>query len=233
MINPQIGDILSVPLVIYTRHFFVYLGEGLTVSWGLKNKKDLINNLGIVEYKSLVKYDLSYMWARNGILKEISLERRTKASAELIKARIESITPGLKYHLVHRNCEHFANYITGQDIRSEQSSWHFFTSHEPFTTESTIKTLKDLKSALLKCRFCNNLALWKKDFENAILLRKLSDGYFVYYLNHWSGSQNLYVTTISKAEDFLASYHSVCLAHYGALVGRGEILNIVRQLRGC
>ena len=84
-----------------------------------------------------------------------------------------------------------------------------FTDYIPFTTESTIKTLKDLKSALLKCKFCGDLILNKKDFENAILIQKLLDGYYVYYLNHWSSSQQLYVTTISKADNFLASYHSI------------------------
>jgi hypothetical protein len=77
------------------------------------------------------------------------------------------------------------------------------------------------------------LVLNKKDFENSVLIQKLLDGYYVYYLNHWSGSQQLYVTNISKADNLLASYHSICITYYGHLLGRGEILNIVRQLRGC
>lgn len=55
----------------------------------------------------------------------------------------------------------------------------------------------------------------------------------MYYLNHWSGSQQIYVTTVSKVDNFDASYNSICLTYYGLLVGRGELLNIVRQLRGC
>ncbi len=231
--NFQVGDILSVPLAGHTRHFFVYVGNGLTVGWGLKNKNNFISGEGKVEWKSLFKSQNIYLWQKFNKFAEITLERRTQASLEQIETRINQIPLGLTYHLVHRNCEHFANYVTVQDIRSEQSVWHLFTDHVPFTTESTIKTFKDLKSALLKCKFCGDLILNKKDFENAILLQKLLDGYYVYYLNHWSSSQQIYVTTISKADNFLASYHSICLTYYGVLLGRGEILNIVRQLRGC
>ena len=229
----KVGDILSVSLAGHTRHFFTYVGNSLTVGWGPKNKKHFIGNIGQVEYRYLIKINSIYFWQESNKLKEITLERSTNASINLIEKRISLINPGLTYHLLHRNCEHFTNYVTAQDIRSEQSSWHLFTDHVPFTTESTIKTLKELKSALLKCKFCGDLILNKKDFENAILLQKLSDGYYVYYLNHWSSSQQLYVTTVSKADNFLASYHSICLTYYGLLLGRGELLNIVRQLRGC
>ncbi|BAU65553.1 hypothetical protein STA3757_29410 [Stanieria sp. NIES-3757] len=37
----QVGDILSIPLKGHTRHFFVYVGNKLTVGWGPKNKKML------------------------------------------------------------------------------------------------------------------------------------------------------------------------------------------------
>lgn len=229
----QVGDILSISLKGHTRHFFVYVGNKLTVGWGPKNKKSLIWTEGIVEKKYLIKKRFKYFWQEVDQLKEVSLERRTQANSNLIQERINQITPGLTYDLIHRNCEHFANYVTAQDIRSEQSIWHLFTDHIPFTTEPTIKNLKQLKSALLKCRFCGNLILNKKDFEDAILVQKLLDGYYVYYLNRWSTSQQLYVTTISKAENFQASYNSICLTYYGLFLGRGEILNIVRQLRGC
>jgi hypothetical protein len=229
----QVGDILSVSLAGHTRHFFVYIGNGSTVGWGPKNKKHFLDNEGIVEWKSLLESKSRYFWQESNQLKEITLERRTNLSLERIETRINQITPGLTYHLVHRNCEHFANYVTAQDIRSEQSAWHLFTDYVPFSTEPTIKTLKELKSALLKCKFSGDLILNKKDFENAISIQKLLDGYYVYYLNHWSTSQQLYVTTISKADNFLASYNSICLTYYGVLLGRGEILNIVRQLRGC
>jgi hypothetical protein len=229
----QVGDILSVSLAGHTRHFFVYVGNDLTVGWGPKNKKIFVGSEGTVEWKSLLKNQNMYLWQKFNKFEKITLERRTKVSLKQIEERISQIPLGLTYHLTNRNCEHFANYVTVQDIRSEQSVWHLFTEHKPFTTESTIQTFKDLKSALLKCKFCGDLILNKKDFDNAILLKKLLDGYYVYYLNHWSGSQQLYVTTISKADSFLASYHSICLTYYGVLLGRGELLNIVRQLRGC
>lgn len=228
-----VGDILSVPLAGHTRHFFVYVGDYLTVGWGPRNKKHFLSNTGEIQYRYLIKNNNVYVWQENNKIKDINLERRTNCSVEFIKSKVDLVTPGLTYHLLHRNCEHFANYITAQDIRSEQSSWHLFTDSVPFTTKSTIETLQDLKSALLKCKFCGDLILNRRDFENSILLKKLIDGYYVYYLNHWSSSQQLYVTTISKADNFLKSYHSICLTYYGLLLGRGEILNIVRQLRGC
>ena len=43
----------------------------------------------------------------------------------------------------------------------------------------------------------------------------------------------MYVSSAAKSEDFEASYNSIVLAQFGALFGRGEILSIVRQLRGC
>ncbi len=231
--NFQIGDILSVPLVGYTKHFFVYVGNGLTVGWGMRDKKLSINSEGIVEWKQLKIVDNQYYWQALLKLQKITLERRTNVEAKVINDRISKISPGISYDILHRNCEHFAHYITSQDIRSEQSVNHLFSSYLPFSSNPTINTLKELKSALLKCRFCGDLILNRQDFANAILVNQLKDVYYVYYLNHWSSSQQLYVTTVSKADNFDASYNSICLTYYGLLVGRGELLNIVRQLRGC
>jgi hypothetical protein len=203
--NFQVGDILSVSLAAHTRHFFVYIGNNLTVGWGLKNKTQFLGNEGTVKRKYLIKSNCEYFWQANNRLKKIVLESRTKASIDRIETRIDRLAPGLTYHLVHRNCEHFANYVTAQDIRSEQSVWHLFTDYVPFTTEPTIETLQQLKSALLKCKFCGDLILNKQDFENAILIAKLLDGYYVYYLNHWSSSQQIYVTTIAKSDNFGSS----------------------------
>jgi hypothetical protein len=229
----QVGDILSIPLKAHTKHFFVYVGSGLTVGWGIREKKLSLNPEGIVDWKQLKKVNERYLWHDLFGLKKITLERRTKVDLQFIKDRINLINPGISYHLLYRNCEHFAYYVTAQDIRSEQSVSHLFSAYLPFTSNPTIKTLAELKSALLKCRFCGDLILNKKDFANTVLVAQLLDGYYVYYLNHWSSSQQLYVTTISKADNFIASYNSICLTYYGLLVGRGELLNIVRQLRGC
>ena len=229
----QIGDILSVPLVGYTKHFFVYVGDGLTASWGMRKQKLAIASEGIVEWKRLRLINNRYYWKKPLRLQNISLERRTNASLQSIKDRIAKINPGISYHLLYRNCEHFAYYVTSQDIRSEQSVNHLLSAYIPFSSNPTITTISELKSALLRCRFCGDLILNKKDFANAVLINQLKDGYFVYYLNHWSSSQQLYVTTVSKAEDFDTSYYSICLTYYGLLVGRGELLNIVRQIRGC
>lgn len=229
----QVGDILSVPLVGHTKHFFVYMGSGLTVGWGIQEKKLSINLEGVVEWENLKRIKNQYYWQSFLKLKPITLERRTNIDAETIRNRISKIVPGISYNLLHRNCEHFAHYITSQDIRSEQSVNHLCSSYLPFSSIPTITTLQELKSALLKCRFCGDPILNRKDFANAILVNQLQDGYYVYYLNHWSGSQQIYVTTVSKVDNFDASYNSICLTYYGLLVGRGELLNIVRQLRGC
>lgn len=229
----QAGDILSVPLVGYTKHFFVYVNDGLTVGWGRRENKLSLNSEGIVEWKKLKVINNKYYWRALLKFQPITLERRTSVDAKFIQQRINNIAPGISYHLLYRNCEHFAYYITSQDIRSEQSVNHLFSSYLPFSSNPTINTLQELKSALLRCRFCGDLILNKKDFANAVLINKLKDGYYVYYLNHWSSSQQLYVTTVSKADNFEVSYNSICLTYYGLLVGRGELLNIVRQLRGC
>ena len=231
--NFQVGDILSVPLKAHTKHFFVYVGNNLTIGWGRREKNIFLNSEGIVERKQLKKVDSQYFWQGKYKLKTIALERRTKANLKLIKEKLDLIHPGISYHLLYRNCEHFAYYVTAQDIRSEQSVSHLFSDYLPFTSQPTINTLDELKAALLRCRFCGDLILTKSDFANATKVAQLLDGYYVYHLNHWSSSQQLYVTTISKANNFQASYDSICLTYYGLLVGRGEILNIVRQLRGC
>ena len=230
--NFQVGDILSVPLVGHTKHFFVYMGDGLTVGWGRREKLSVISE-GIVEWKKLKVFNDRYFWQYLLKLKPITLERRTYVNAKFIQDQIDAISPGIFYHLLYRNCEHFAYYVTAQDIRSEQSVSHLFSAYLPFSNNPTITTLEELKSALLRCRFCGDLILNRKDFANAILVNQLKDGYYVYYLNHWSSSQQLYVTTVSKANNFEVSYNSICLTYYGLLVGRGELLNIVRQLRGC
>jgi hypothetical protein len=75
--------------------------------------------------------------------------------------------------------------------------------------------------------------LSREDFDKAIFIGKLQDGYYAYHLSHRLGGEHLYITSILKSEDFESSYQSIVLAHFGAFVGRGEILSIVRQLRGC
>lgn len=77
--NFHVGDILSVSLAGHTRHFFVYIGDSLTVGWGPKSKKHFLGNVGQVEYKSLVKVDGRYFWRESNKLKKIILERRTNA----------------------------------------------------------------------------------------------------------------------------------------------------------
>ena len=229
----QTGDILSIPLKAHMKHFFVYVGEGLTVGWGRKEKNIFLNSEGIVEWKHLEEIDRQYFWQEKYTLKTIALERRTKVNLKSIKSKIDLINPGISYHFLYRNCEHFVYYVTAQVIRSEQSVSHLFSDYHPFTNQPTINTLKELKAALLRCRFCGDLILTKSNFANATLVAQLLDGYYVYHLNYRSSSQQLYVTTVSKANNFQASYDSICLTYYGLLVGRGEILNIVRQLRGC
>jgi hypothetical protein len=99
---------------------------------------------------------------------------------------------------------------------------------------SKISDLNELRDALLRCKFCSPVPLLLKiDFKKADLVSKLRDGYYVYHLSHSLGGQHLYITSISKSENFESSYNSVVLAYFGAFLGRGEILDIVRQLRGC
>lgn len=64
-------------------------------------------------------------------------------------------------------------------------------------------------------------------------LGHLQDNYYSYHLSHSLGGQHLYVTSIPKSKNFELSYNSIVLAYFGAFFGRGEILGIVRQLRGC
>lgn len=56
----QVGDILSVPLVGHTKHFFVYMGSGLTVGWGIQEKKLSINLEGVVEWENLKRIKNQY-----------------------------------------------------------------------------------------------------------------------------------------------------------------------------
>jgi len=229
----QVGDILSVKLFAHTHHFFVYLGDGEVVEWGPWDGISWMGGKGQVARKELFKVGSEYKWlGGNGELQEITLEQRTGASKELIGERIKQMTTGIDYHLSHRNCEHFAHYVTGHTPRSEQSIWHLFTDHDPFTSQPMIYDLSQLRDALLRCKFCGPATLSREDFDKSVLVGRLKDGYYTYHLSHPLGGQHLYVTPISKSEDFEFSYNSVVLAQFGAFLGRGEILSIVRQLRG-
>lgn len=96
-----------------------------------------------------------------------------------------------------------------------------------------IRNFSHLRDELFKCKYCSVVKLlFKKDFDNAIFVSRLDDGYYTYYLNHLAGGQHLYVSSIAKSENFEASYNSIVLAYHGALLGREEILNIIGQLRG-
>lgn len=230
----QVGDILSVDLLAHTRHFFVYVGNGEIIEWGPWDGISWMGAKGHVSRKELFKVGTEYKWLRNnGELQAITLERRTGVSEKLIFERIEQMTTGIDYHLGHRNCEHFAHYITGLTPHSKQSIWHLFTDCDPFTSQPMIYNLSQLRDALLRCKFCDSVRLSREDFDKAVFVGKLQDGYYVYYLSHPLGGQHLYITSILKSEDFESSYQSIVLAHFGAFFGRGEILSIVRQLRGC
>ncbi|PZO45290.1 MAG: J domain-containing protein [Shackletoniella antarctica] len=99
---------------------------------------------------------------------------------------------------------------------------------------SKISDLNELRDALLRCKFCSPVPLLLKiDFKKAGLVSKLRDGHYVYHLSHSLGGQHLYITSFPKSENFESSYNSVVLSYFGAFLGRGEILDIVRQLRGC
>ena len=230
----QVGDILSIPLFAHTRHFFVYFDDGETVGWGPWDGISWMGGKGHVERKVLLKVETEYKWlSDNGEAQDIALEKRTGANQQFMLGRISQMTTGIDYHLGHRNCEHFANYVTGQTINSEQSVFHLFTDHDPFTSQPMIQDLNQLRDALLRCKFCGPARLAREDFENAVFVSQLKDGYYIYHLNHSLGGQHLYVTPVAKADDFESSYDSIVLAYFGALFGRGEILGIVRQLRGC
>ncbi|MBD2000689.1 lecithin retinol acyltransferase family protein [Leptolyngbya sp. FACHB-541] len=230
----QVGDILSVELFAHTRHFFVYVGKGEIIEWGPWDGISWIGGKGHVARKELFNVGSEYKWiGGNGELQEITLEQRTEASEKLIVERINQITKGIDYHLSHRNCEHFAHYVTGRTPHSKQSIWHLFTDHDPFTSQPMIYDLSQLRDALLRCKFCGSASLSREDFDRAVFVCELKDSYYAYHLNHPLGGQHLYVTSVSKAEDLESSYNSVVLAYFGAFFGRGEILSIVRQLRGC
>ena len=143
------------------------------------------------------------------------------------------MTTGIDYHLGHRNCEHFAYYVTGYTGYSKQSVSHMFTDHDPFTSNSMIQNIRQLKDEILRSSHCGVVGLSRGDFKDSTLVGKLNDGHYVYHYSHPLGGQHLYVTTIPKSQNFEASYDSVLLAYYGAFIGRGEILSIVRKVRGC
>lgn len=50
--------------------------------------------------------------------------------------------------LGHRNCEHFINYVIGQMLNFEQSVRHLFTYKDPFTSQSMIYALNQLRDSL-------------------------------------------------------------------------------------
>ena len=230
----QIGDILSVDLVAHTRHFFIYIGNGKIVEWGPWDGTSWMGGKGHVFTKELVKSGSSYKWiSSNGELEEIILEQRTGASESLISQRIREMTTGIDYHVGHRNCEHFAYYVTGHTGYSNQSVFHMFTDHDPFTSKPMIQNINQLRDELLRCKYCGVVGLSRVEFKDSVLVCNLSDGHYAYHYSHPLGGQHLYVTTIPKAQDFESSYHSILLAYFGAFLGRGEILSIVRKIRGC
>lgn len=229
-----VGDILSVKLFAHTRHFFVYMGNGETIEWGPWDGISWMGGKGHVFRKKLFKVASNYKFLNsNGKFLSIKLERRTQADKSLINNRIEMMTTGIDYHVGHRNCEHFAYYVTGHTEQSEQSIFHLFTDHDPFTSQPMIHNLNELRDELLRCKFCGPVKLSREDFKGAISVSKLDDGYYTYHLAHSLGGQHIYVTTVPKAENFESSYNSIVLAYYGAFLGRGEIFSIVRKLRGC
>jgi hypothetical protein len=230
----QVGDILSISLFAHTRHFFVYVGSGEIIDWEPWDGISWMGGKGHVDRKELFKVGGEYKWLRgNGKLEQITLEQRTGASEKLIVERIQQMTTGIDYHLGHRNCEHFVHYVTGNKPYSKQSVWHLFTDCDPFTSQPMIYDFNQLRDALLRCKFCNSVSLSREDFDKAVFVSKLEDGYYAYHLSHPLGGQHLYITPVAKSEDSESSYDSIVLAYFGAFLGRGEILSIVRQLRGC
>ncbi|MGC9524307.1 MAG: hypothetical protein ACP5D7_02075 [Limnospira sp.] len=231
----QVGDILSVPLFAHTRHFFVYIeDDGKVVEWGPWDGMSWMGGRGNIFRVELFKVQNYYKWlGRDGELKEITLVKRTGASRRSIEERIKHITPGIDYHLGHRNCEHFSYYVTGETGRSKQSISHLFTDHDPFTSRPMIHTYSKLRDELLRCKFCGPVRLNRKEFDSATLVGKLDDGYYAYHFSHPLGGQHIYISSLPKDKNFEDSYNSVVLAYYGAFAGRGEILAIIRKLRGC
>ncbi|WP_371357576.1 hypothetical protein [Hydrocoleum sp. CS-953] len=114
--------------------------------------------------KKLFQVGSEYKWLGNsGELKEITLEKRTGATKELIEKRIKLVTTGIDYHLGHRNCEHFAYFVTANMPRSDQSIWHMFTDHDPFTTKPMINNFEQLREALLRSKHCGPVGLSRGD----------------------------------------------------------------------
>ncbi|MGL5881358.1 MAG: hypothetical protein ACRC2V_26805 [Xenococcaceae cyanobacterium] len=131
----------------------------------------------------------------------------------------------------------FAGYVGWIHTNSLQQAIYeiknLFIFSNSCTDRIKIHNLNHLRNELLACRYCSAAKLsFKKDFDNAVFVSKLDDGYYTYYLNHSAGGQHLYVSSIPKSENFESSYNSIVLAYHGAFLGRDEILNIVRQLRG-
>jgi hypothetical protein len=187
----KVGDILSVPLFAHARHFFVYVGNGETVGWGPWDGMSWMGGKGHVERRMLSKVETEYKWlGSNGEIQDITLEKRTGVSEQSILERIDQMTTGIDYHLGHRNCEHFANYVTRQVPNSEQSVWHLFTDKDPFTSQPMIHDLNQLRDALLRCQFCGPSKLSRKDFEDAIFVSQLKDGCYTYHLSHSLGGQH-------------------------------------------
>jgi hypothetical protein len=110
---------------------------------------------------------------------------------------------------------------------------NLFVFPESFKDRITIHNLDRLRNELSGCKYCSAIKLlFKKDFDRAVLIKKLDDDYYVYYLNHLTGGQHLYISSIPKSESFESSYNSIVLAYHGTFLGKNEILNIVRQLKG-
>ena len=119
--------------------------------------------------------------------------------------------------------------------------WHKL--NKAIINSPTIHNLSQLENALNQTKFCGSITKSKEDFDKANLVAKLDDGYYVYHLSHnligclgelndQVAGQHLYVTSQSKSEDFEASYDSIIITYHGAFFGRGEIFDILKQLRG-
>jgi hypothetical protein len=108
-----------------------------------------------------------------------------------------------------------------------------YVDRDSFDNKLTIRNLNQLRDALSRCKYCDRIKSSKEEFDPAIFVSKLEDGYYTYYLDRTVGGRHLYVTSFSKSESFESSYNSIVLSYYGAFFGRDEIFNVVRQLRGC
>ena len=96
----------------------------------------------------------------------------------------------------------------------------------------SICSFNQLKEALYKAKFCDEIEKSHKDFAQAKFVVELDDGYYVYHLDHYLGGQHLYVTSRAKSDNFVQSYDSIILAYHGAFFGRSQIFKILEQLRG-